>query len=123
MIILYVDDDEEDRLIFNEVILTLSTDTKVAFAVNAAEALTILPGIRPDYIFLDLGLPEISGTQFLREIKASPDFNEIPVVIFTTSKDPDDKRQCLELGAVEFIHKPHAFQQACSLLKRFVQAP
>ena len=47
----------------------------------------------------------------LLEIKEAPAFRDIPVIIFTTSRSPEDVRQMYELGASSFITKPSSFDQ------------
>jgi CheY-like chemotaxis protein len=53
------------------------------------------PGLspRPALILPDLNMPRKDGREALREIKGDPDLREIPVVIWTTSDEPEDKRE------------------------------
>ena len=60
---------------------------------------------QPDVVVLDLNLPQIDGTELLQHIRAIPRFADLPVVIFTSSDSPEDRRNAARLGAV-YIRKP-----------------
>jgi chemotaxis family two-component system response regulator Rcp1 len=61
---------------------------------------------RPDLIVLDLNLPRKDGRDVLADIKSDPEFNRIPVVIFTTSQANSDINRGYELGANCYLRKP-----------------
>jgi DNA-binding response OmpR family regulator len=54
----------------------------------------------PDLVILDLNIPKISGLSILEH---EPD---VPVVVFTSSTNPEDRRCAFELGAKEYVQKP-----------------
>ena len=60
----------------------------------------------PDIIVMDLNLPKVHGKDILKEIKSSEAFNQIPVIVLTTSSSPEDKNQVLQLGATNCLIKP-----------------
>ena len=62
----------------------------------------------------------MNGIKFLKVIKGSTGLKGIPVVVFSTSKNPVDRLQSLDLGAVDFISKPDKFSQYCEVLKKFI---
>lgn len=117
--ILIVDDDEDDRDLLSTVIHEIDTRIKCFLARNGHEALLSLrmkeyPKL--DLIFLDLNMPRISGTEFLRELKKDRSLQDIPVVIYSTSKLEEDKHECEKLGAVHFIIKPNSFTELRRLI-------
>ena len=60
-------------------------------------------------------MPKMNGIEFLKIIKADPNFKTIPVVILTTSNDENDKFICYSYGAAGYIIKPidyNEFQEA-----------
>jgi CheY-like chemotaxis protein len=61
---------------------------------------------RPVLIFLDLNMPKKDCCQALAEIKADPDLQRIPVIIWTISEEREDKVQCRKAGADVFVTKP-----------------
>ena len=54
--------------------------------------------------------PRMNGKEVLREVKNNPAFSHIPVIIFSTSKSPEDLKQAYLLGASSFIVKPPSFE-------------
>lgn len=61
---------------------------------------------RPDLIFLDLNMPRMNGYEFLTAIKANPLFDDIPIIVLTTSDVENDVVRSYQLGAASYISKP-----------------
>ena len=103
-----IDDDEDDRELFCEVVSDISDSIKCVSALNGQEALLALQNsnLLPDFIFLDLNLPRMSGTQCLAELKKIERLSSIPVIIYSTSKSEEDREKTKELGSVYFLTKP-----------------
>lgn len=64
----------------------------------------------PAVILLDLNMPRVDGLSVLRELKARPILQRIPVVILTTSKEDRDINTAYDLGANSYIVKPVNFE-------------
>jgi CheY-like chemotaxis protein len=64
----------------------------------------------PSLILLDINMPRKDGKQILKELKENILWRHIPIIMFTTSKSPEDIRICYELGANSFIVKPSSFE-------------
>jgi CheY-like chemotaxis protein len=64
----------------------------------------------PAILLLDLRLPKISGPEILARIRASdlPSLRELPVIVITSSCNPDDRAQCIRLGCTAYLTKPFA---------------
>ena len=71
----------------------------------------------PEIILLDLNLPRKDGREVLAEVKADPSLRHIPVIILTTSQEPDDIWKSYELQANCFITKPVDMKQFTKDLK------
>jgi len=82
------------------------TPLKLTHTTNSGEALARLVETPIDLVLLDLGLPGLDGFQFLREIKASAQTRDIPVIVLSGRNSPAEKVRGLELGAVDFQTKP-----------------
>lgn len=109
MIILLIDDDEDDRKLFFEATAAFDETIKYIAAADAQEALLYLndtANALPEFIFLDLRMPGLSGEQCLIEIKKNPRLASIPVIIYTTSTDEKESVRLKELGAAHFMSKP-----------------
>jgi DNA-binding response OmpR family regulator len=120
MVILYVEDDPEDRDIFKEALLTISPHHTCLFAHDGKHAFEILEEFLPDYIFLDINMPGMEGKEILRELKSSTGLKSVPVIMFTTSDAEKDKVECKRLGAVDYIKKPTMFSDLCATLKKYL---
>src|SRR4051812_29905511 len=84
--ILLVDDDEEDILIFKEVVRNdIDSNINIITSTNGVECLKALENISPDVIFLDINMPVMGGKECLEKIKNDPQLKDIPVVIYSTS--------------------------------------
>ncbi len=116
-----IDDDGDDREIFQESLSSLNLPLNFVDAKNGAEALSKLqqPDFRkPDLIFLDLNMPVMDGRQFLIEVKKSDDYSDIPVIIYSTSSNEIDIRFAEENKAAMFMTK----QYSLDLLKSELEA-
>ena len=109
MTILLVDDDEDDRKLFLEAVGEVDKEIKCIAAVDGQEALQYLSDAAnpaPDFIFLDLRMPGLSGQQCLEEIKKDMRLESIPVIVYTTSRDVRESEALKKLGAAHFMSKP-----------------
>lgn len=61
---------------------------------------------RPALILLDLNLPGTDGREVLSTLKSEPELRPIPVVVLTTSRDPQDIARCYSDGANSYVQKP-----------------
>ncbi|MEO6668317.1 MAG: response regulator [Ferruginibacter sp.] len=120
--ILLVDDDADDQLYFVDAIAEINPSIECKIVNNGLEALQeleILPAF--DFIFLDLNMPIMNGFECLGSLKKVDQYKDIPVVIFTTSKNPYDIERTKELGADWFFTKPTNFSILCDKLKQIFE--
>ena len=110
--ILIVDDDPDDLWLFCEALHEIDPSYRCLTALNGIEALQLLENlvVAPDFIFIDLNLPFMSGRECLIELKKTPRLANIPVIIYSTSKLKTDIDEVYKLGAVFFLTKPNSFQ-------------
>jgi two-component system, chemotaxis family, response regulator Rcp1 len=71
----------------------------------------------PDLVLLDLNLPVRSGSEVLAELKQDAELRYIPVVVLTTTANPQDINRCYEMGASAYLVKPMELEQFLSLVK------
>ena len=104
--ILVIDDDHGVQ----KLVTTLINRAKMEpiTAMNATQGAQFLrtPPL-PDALVLDLMLPDISGIDFLRQMRGKEAFDKIPVIILSAIIDPDQIREGLSLGADRYITKPY----------------
>lgn len=117
-----IDDDDDDRELFRIALNGVEQPTHYDSAASCCDALIALrqAKVKPDVIFLDLNMPEMTGKECLQELKRSAELLHIPVVIFSTSKDPRDKEETKTMGAIQFITKPARTSELKTLLTDFI---
>ena len=79
---------------------------EVLVAESGAGALDQLRFARPDIILLDVIMPGMDGFEVCRELKATPEYQDIPVIFMTALSDTVDKVRGFSFGAVDFVSKP-----------------
>ena len=75
----------------------------------------------PDLIILDLSMPEVDGFDVLEWIKDQRDPVHVPVVVLTSSMNPDDKGRSLDLGAKAVYKKPTDLDDLGKVVREIVQ--
>jgi len=98
-----------DDLAINRIILKVKLATACHESVQACDGMSALAAARsekPKLILLDMMLPDISGIEVCRQLRADPQTRDIPVVIITASSDPARRLEALQAGADEFLTKP-----------------
>jgi CheY-like chemotaxis protein len=119
MKVLIVDDDVEDVELLLEALVQVDENIECISARNGEEALSLLmadTGVRPNYIFSDLNMPQLDGKQFLITLKNRSLLSNIPVIILTTSNCTKEKEEIIRLGAAHFITKPSKFGDLISVI-------
>lgn len=113
MEIFYADDDAEDREIFLEAIKGINPAIKVVLSKDGQEALEILSIQKkaPDFIFLDINMPEVNGIECLIRLKSDDRLKAVPVIIHSTTTDSREEQKLISLGADEFISKSSSFEK------------
>jgi two-component system, response regulator len=98
------------------------TPLRIEVAHDGVEALEFLHGpqrLRPRAVLLDLKMPRLGGFEVLRRLREDPRTAHLPVIVFSSSKEPSDVRRSYLLGADSFLQKPvefSAFQEAVQLM-------
>jgi CheY-like chemotaxis protein len=128
-VILMADDDPDDRLFVKEAVARLDI-CEVRFAEDGEELLDYLNregkytdpqhAPQPDFILLDLNMPKKGGCEALAEIKSAPNLREMPVIIFTTSDQEEDRNNCRKAGANDYIVKPSSLDQLIEIINRLI---
>lgn len=104
--ILVVDDDPELLQLVRVLLDRINVETIVAEnAVTAAKFLRTQP--LPDILILDLMLPDVAGTDFLRQLRSKSIFDRLPVLVLSAVVDADTIRQALDAGADRYVTKPY----------------
>jgi two-component system KDP operon response regulator KdpE len=87
---------------------------RVIEAETGQGALDLLAREKPELVVLDLGLPDLDGTEVLRRIRAG---SKVPVVILSSRGDERAKVEALELGADDYVTKPFGMEELVARLR------
>ena len=110
-----VEDDPSIRDI--EVYALTSTGLDAAGFADGDSFWTALQSEQPDLVVLDVMLPGRDGVTLLKMMKASEEFQNIPVIMATAKGGEFDKIQCLDLGADDYLVKPFGIMEMVSRVK------
>jgi len=115
--ILLVEDDPADVRLTQEAMKKCRLDYRLHIVDDGVEAMDYLEQkgkyqneILPDLIVLDLNLPRKDGRELLSEIRSDARFQDIPIIIFSTSNNKEDINKVYQLKANQFITKPVNWQ-------------
>ena len=107
-VVLAVDD---DPAILSMLVRTLGTIYTVYVAENAIVAGELLQKIpSPDVLVLDVGMPQLDGLAFARQLKAEPKLRSIPIIFLTARTTAVDVVQGINAGARHYLTKPFALK-------------
>jgi CheY-like chemotaxis protein len=138
--ILLVDDNPHDYEATKRCFKQIGVTNPLMYCADGDEALDLLHGItsqpqhsrapRPGMILLDLNLPGTDGREVLNQLKQHKQLKSIPVVVLTTSSDPNDVDACYDKGANSYMVKPvdydgllEAMRSLCNFWFKVAEVP
>jgi DNA-binding response OmpR family regulator len=114
--ILAIDDEKSIRFIIEN---TFNKDFEVTSISNGMDALFYLQtGNLPDVIICDVEMPVLNGFEFIRRIRESGFFDEIPLIMLSGKEESADKIKCFEMGADDYVLKPFNPKELIARIKR-----
>lgn len=118
--ILLADDDDDDTFLFREALAQVQLAAELSVAGNGVELIRILKdtSAKPDIIFLDMNMPVKNGLECLEEIRSTAGYEQIPVVILSTSVAQYLWESAYRNGANLYIQKPTSFNGLIEILKK-----
>ena len=119
--VLVVDDDPELLQLVRVLLSRINVETITV--ENAADAAQVLrTEALPDLLILDMMLPDVSGVEFLRQMRAKPNFDTLPVLILSALIDPDRIRAALDAGADRYLTKPYIANNLITVVQDMLRA-
>lgn len=116
--IMIADDHEENRLVVQEMLAPLGFS--MINAKDGEEAVALTRSEHPDLILMDLRMPGKDGYQASKEIKASIEGKEIPIIALTASILELDKQHLAEFGMIDFLRKPFKENDLFILIEKYL---
>jgi CheY-like chemotaxis protein len=116
--VLIVEDDPNLRHIFTE--LLEHHGYKVSEAATGQEAIVTAINEKPKLILLDLGLPDMTGTEAASVLKQNPQTMSIPIVGCSAYFGREWRDQALRCGMVGYLQKPVSLREIESIIEQFI---
>jgi CheY-like chemotaxis protein len=124
--ILLVEDDDNDVLFMQLAFKRARMPNPLIALHDGAEAMDYLSGIgnyanqgrSPCLILTDLKMPRMDGFDLLAWIRGRPTLSHIPVIVLSSSNQPEDRRRALELGARDYWVKPSEIQTLMRIVEQ-----
>jgi len=104
MVILYVEDNFENKLFVRRVIESMGHE--MMEAENGFDSLTLAAERKPDMILMDVNIPGMDGLETTTKFKADPGLADIPIIALTANAMKGDKERCLAAGCDGYMQKP-----------------
>ena len=91
---------------------------EVVTAADGRSALEAAAGQHPDVVLLDLGLPDLDGTEVISGLRG---WTSVPIVVLSARQHGEDKVEALDLGADDYVTKPFAMNELMARLRAAVR--
>jgi two-component system KDP operon response regulator KdpE len=118
MRILLIDDDENTVKFIKFAFSVGWQDAELLVAYQGEKGIELIKNNALDLVLLDLGLPDISGFEVVKRVRA---FSKIPIIVLSVMCNELDKVQALELGADDYVAKPFGQMEILSRVKAFMR--
>lgn len=118
--IVVVDDDADDQFLIRNVFRKTNPTIEIVTLSDGDEVLPYLSNrlILPELVLLDLNMARLNGMKTLAMLRKDKRFVSLPIVIYTTSSNPQERARALASGASDFITKPGEYSDLLKLAQR-----
>lgn len=98
----------DDEPIMRKLLMQILRDKyEVILKENGREALEwMYEGHIPDLVVADLNMPEINGFEYIKKVRESGFFNDVPLIVLSGEESSSERIKCLKLGANDYLIKP-----------------
>jgi CheY-like chemotaxis protein len=109
--IVIAEDNTADVMLVREALNAHGIPFEMTHLKDGAEAVATLCGNQPgwnspDLILLDLNMPKLGGLEVLSAIRKDAAFNNVPIIVLTSSPAPEEQQAARRLGVVHYLQKP-----------------
>ena len=114
---LIIDDNRSTADALRRMLIVIGFKARVAYGSSAAMSI-LGSGFTPQFIFLDLNMPGVAGTEILAFLRREPRLRRVPVVVVTSDDQPETRTKVLRLGAKAMVIKPATIESLEIALKK-----
>lgn len=113
---LIIDDNRSTADALKQMLDVLEAPVRVAYGSSAA--MSVLRGMAPRFVCLDINMPGVDGTEVLAYIRREPRLKKVPVIIITSDDQPETRRRVMRGGAQAMLIKPTTIDALEGALKK-----
>jgi two-component system cell cycle response regulator DivK len=118
--VLIVEDNVKNMKLVRDLLKAKGYDTLEA--ATGQQGVDLALAHTPDLVLMDIQLPDINGIEAFERIRADPRMAAVPVVAFTASVTPSDRKRITQAGFSGFVSKPIDLKEFLATIKRMVEA-
>lgn len=127
LVILMAEDDEGHAYLVRENLRDAGLSNRVVHVPDGQEALDYIRRTGPHegrvpngplLLLLDINMPKVDGVEVLRQLKADPQTEKLPIIMLTTTDDPREVKRCYELGCASYVTKPVEYDRFVEAVRR-----
>ncbi len=118
--VLCVEDNSVNMLLVSRIVE--AEGHELIMAEDAQTAESILDGMTPDIILLDINLPGKNGLELAREFKADDNLANVPLIATTAQVLVGDRERCLEAGCDDYLPKPLDIRKLREVLRYYLNS-
>lgn len=112
--VLLADDEPHIRLLIRSIVEIMNAEV-VGEAADGQEAVDLYSSLKPDMVLLDINMPVKSGQEALKMIMTG--HSDAIVIMLTSVSDKNTVKQCIELGAANYIRKDTSISEIKKIIK------
>ena len=118
-----VDDDIDDQYLFKKAFGETTPSLNICILDDGDELLSKLQTActLPQVIVMDLNMSRVTGLEALQQVRQSPRFSQLPVIILSSSSNPSDRQSSIRYGANEYVIKPGDYKHLLQLTEHIAQ--
>jgi DNA-binding response OmpR family regulator len=117
--VVVIEDEPDAAEMFGEMMRV--SGFRVVKSYSSGPAIDIIEREKPDIVILDVMMPDISGIDILKIMRARPDLEKIPVIVVSAKSMPADVKTGLEAGASVYLTKPVGFRDLKQAVENVLQ--
>lgn len=120
-IILYVEDNFQNFRLVSRMLRLEKKNYDIHQAEDGETALKLAPELNPELILMDINLPDITGIEVTKRLKAMPEMQGIPIIALTANAMVGDKERFLAAGCDGYLRKPISRDELRGALAEFLE--
>lgn len=116
--VILVDDDEEEFELFSSALMEITSDVELYHSDGCSDVLRIISDWKPELVFLDINMPTLDGIDCLKTIRSMKSYEELPVVMYSTSNNQISIQDAYQNGAHLYVVKSYSYEGLLNVLRK-----